>query len=213
VKKNARRHGVVSSAPQPPRSQTFTQHSSSYNAHHGETDDQVVYEKAILASHHGHHVHLHGHGHGQSEDDASSERAIGAKASSSVKGLLSYIKPTVQTVKSFVTLDGKIHRDMSDPILFPEVAQQARVRRDPGLCAEEQAFVVARRLHVRDHFARYMGLDPAAVHPDDVPTVAFGGSGGGYRAMLAVLGYSLAMKKAGMWDLLTYISGVSGSCE
>ncbi len=66
---------------------------------------------------------------------------------------------------------------------------------------------------MRDQFATYMGLDPSQVHPDDVPTLAFGGSGGGYRAMLAVLGYSVAMKQAGLWDLLVYIAGVSGSCK
>lgn len=61
-------------------------------------------------------------------------------------------------------------------------------------------------------FPKYLGLNPADVDPDDVPTVAFGGSGGGYRAMLAVLGYADEMKKSGLWDLLMYVAGVSGSC-
>ena len=50
------------------------------------------------------------------------------------------------------------------------------------------------------------------VHPDDVPTVGFGGSGGGFRAMIGCLGYSEEMKRTGLWDLLTYFAGVSGSC-
>ncbi len=75
--------------------------------------------------------------------------------------------------------------------IFPEVAHTAKVRRSASIGPEEKEFLAKRRIKVRDQFAKYMGWDPAAVHPDDVPTIAFGGSGGGYRAMLAVLGYSL----------------------
>ena len=69
-----------------------------------------------------------------------------------------------------------------------------------------------RKAHVRDSFARYLGIDPAQVHPDDVPIVAFGGSGGGIRAMVAVLGYAQEMKRTGLWDLFMYVAGVSGAC-
>lgn len=119
----------------------------------------------------------------------------------------------VKTVASFLTLEHKVTQDLSNTTRFPEIAHQAVIRRGLALCPEEKAYVAARKLRVRDQFARYMNCDSAQVHPDDVPTIAFGGSGGGYRAMLSLLGYSLAMKQAGLWDLLTYISGVSGSCE
>lgn len=114
--------------------------------------------------------------------------------------------------KSFISLDSRVTKDIYDVNLFPEVAKVASVRRGPELCPEEQAYLAERKLHVRDHFAKYMGWDASSIHPDDVPTIAFGGSGGGYRAMLGFLGYAQAFQQTGLWDLLTYIAGVSGSC-
>lgn len=72
---------------------------------------------------------------------------------------------------------------MHDSSRFPEVTRVAEVRKGLDLCPQEKSFLLARREHVRNHFAQYLGLDPAEVHPDDVPTIAFGSSGGGFRAM------------------------------
>lgn len=115
-------------------------------------------------------------------------------------------------IKDVFTIETLIARDLHDVNRHPEIRQVAEVRRGLDLCEDEKAYLTRRKLHVRDHFARYIGLDPEQVHPDDVPVVALGGSGGGYRAMLAMLGYSREMKRAGLWDLLTYVAGVSGSC-
>ncbi|KIW01190.1 uncharacterized protein PV09_07239 [Verruconis gallopava] len=57
-----------------------------------------------------------------------------------------------------------------------------------------------------------MAIDPQEVHPDDVPTIALGGSGGGLRAMITVLGFCNESKKAKLWDTFTYVAGTSGSC-
>ena len=62
---------------------------------------------------------------------------------------------------------------------------------------------------MRDAFCRYLDLDASKVHVDDVPIVAFGGSGD--RAMIGMFEYGKGMKRAGLWDLLTYVSAVSGS--
>lgn len=86
------------------------------------------------------------------------------------------------------------------------------MRRGLDLSPGETAFLAARKVHVRNNFAKYLGLDPAQVHPDDVPIIGFGSSGGGYRAMIGCLSYSEEMKRVGLWDLLTYFAGVSGSC-
>lgn len=46
-----------------------------------------------------------------------------------------------------------------------------------------------------------------------VPTdLIYRGSGGGFRALIGVLGYTQEMKASGLWDLLTYVAGVSGAC-
>jgi phospholipase A2 len=121
-------------------------------------------------------------------------------------------KTWLHATKAYISLEHVMKEDLADPSLFPEVTHQAFVRRGLDLCQEEQAYLEGRETQARDHFAAYMGLDPAQVHPDDVPTVVFGGSGGGYRAMLAVLGYARAMKLTGLWPLLAYMTGVSGSC-
>ena len=95
---------------------------------------------------------------------------------------------------------------------YPEINHVAEVRKGLDLCPQEKTFLLSRKEHVRNHFARYLGLDPAEIHPDDVPTIAFGSSGGGFRAMIATLGYCEEMKQTGLWDLLTYVGGVSGAC-
>ncbi|KAK3110235.1 hypothetical protein LTR53_015675 [Teratosphaeriaceae sp. CCFEE 6253] len=109
-------------------------------------------------------------------------------------------------------LETRIKREMHDPHLFPETREIARVRRGLDLCTEEQAFISARKVRTRDSFAKYIGVPPEDVDPRDVPTIAFGGSGGGFRAMIGCLGYCQQIQHAGLWDCLTYVSGVSGSC-
>jgi len=61
--------------------------------------------------------------------------------------------------------------------------------------------------------ARYLQLpDDEYVHPDDVPLVALGGSGGGYRAMYGYAGFLKEAENTGLWQCSTWVSGVSGSC-
>jgi cytosolic phospholipase A2 len=109
-------------------------------------------------------------------------------------------------------VESNITKDLRNPQRFPQVSRVAEVRRGADISPSEKVFVQDRRIHTRNHFARYIGLNLDQIHPDDVPTVAFGGSGGGFRAMIAYMGYSEELKRAGLWDLLTFVSGVSGSC-
>lgn len=138
-----------------------------------------------------------------------SGRSLGKKA----LGILKYAGSTIQSGAKYLKVEGQVSKDLLDAQRFPELSRQAQIRRGLDLCPAESAWLAARKARVRDSFARYMGWDPSLVHPDDVPTMAFGGSGGGYRAMLAMLGYSLAMKQSGLWDMLAYVAGVSGSCK
>lgn len=109
-------------------------------------------------------------------------------------------------------LERKVKKEISNSNLFPEIEKVAVVRRGLELCPEEQEYIGKRKLTTRDAFAKYIGVDPEDVNPEDVPTISFGGSGGGFRAMIGCLGYLSQMKKAGLWDCITYVSGVSGSC-
>lgn len=151
------------------------------------------------------------------EDDG--DQAEGGLRGKARKFYQKVVKPAfpeaIQDVKIITGLSGlesRVKKEIQDPSLFPEVNQIAHVRRGLDLSPQEQAFLAKRKLHVRDAFARYLGVSPEEVHPDDVPTIAFGGSGGGFRAMLGCLGYCAEMKKSGLWDCLTYVAGVSGSC-
>jgi phospholipase A2 len=174
-----------------------------------ETEEQVAYEKQIWLQHDHSSKRSLDRGLGRAHEDGGGGSALKTRLKSFVREL----KDTSQSAARLVSLESRLTKELGDPARFPEIAQQAVVRKGLDLCPEETTYLAARRLRVRDNFANYMGLDAAQVHPDDIPTVSFGGSGGGYRAMLAFLGYSLAMKEAGVWDLLTYVAGVSGSCE
>lgn len=183
-----------------------------------ETAEQIAYEKETLNCYSYGHVH---DGDGVSEGEPILERSVEGPSSSEqtggglmgqIKDFVKDLKPTVQATIDLFSLESRLARDLDDPTRFPEITQQATVRRGLDLCPEELDFLAARKTRVREQFARYIGVAPSEVHLDDVPTVALGGSGGGYRAMLALLGYSLAMRDAGLWDLLTYVAGVSGSC-
>lgn len=186
----------------------------------GETEEQIAYEKDILAQHYHRHADQNGSGEHASARPLSrgfmhspKDDSSGSGIRTQLKGFVRDLKATSKSAARLVSLESRLTKELDDPSRFPEIARQAVVRKGLSLCPEETAYLAARRARIRDHFAKYMGLDAAQVHPDDIPTVTFGGSGGGYRAMLAFLGYSLAMKEAGMWDLLTYVAGVSGSCE
>ncbi|TKA67437.1 hypothetical protein B0A55_09143 [Friedmanniomyces simplex] len=133
-----------------------------------------------------------------------------------IKGMVKDAFPeAIQDLKimgGMTALETRIKREMHDPHLFPEVEKVAHVRRGLELCSEEQTFIATRKVRARDNFARYVGVKPEDIDARDVPTVSFGGSGGGFRAMIGCLGYCRQMQHAGLWDCLTYVSGVSGSC-
>jgi phospholipase A2 len=134
---------------------------------------------------------------------------------SSWKKILKELMPgmkSISIIQAALAVEAAVTKDLRDTTRFPETALVAEVRRGLDLCREEKDFLAARKDSVRLAFANYLSLDPAAVHPDDVPVVGFGGSGGGFRAMISVLGYCDEIKKAGLWDVFTYVAGVSGSC-
>lgn len=118
----------------------------------------------------------------------------------------------ISIIKAALKVESMMAKEMCDANRHPEVAKSATIRRGFELAPEELRFRELRKVKVRDAFCRYLDLDPSEVHVDDVPIVAFGGSGGGYRAMIGLVGYGKEMKRTGLWDLLTYVSGVSGSC-
>ncbi|KAJ4213024.1 hypothetical protein NW759_011285 [Fusarium solani] len=110
-----------------------------------------------------------------------------------------------------------LKRDDQDLKTYPELQWDAQVRNGSSLHYKERSFIELRKRKISsggdDSLHRFLGLPPGErVDPRDIPLVALGGSGGGYRAMYGLTGFILAAKKLGLWDCITWVAGVSGSC-
>ncbi len=110
------------------------------------------------------------------------------------------------------SLADEIWREAQDPEINPEIAYVATVRIGKDLCQAEKEFRQRRRRYTSRALARYLDIPEDEVDPEDVPTIALCGSGGGLRAMVAGCGSYLSAKEAGLFDCVTYTAGVSGSC-
>ena len=105
-----------------------------------------------------------------------------------------------------------IWQEAQDPFLHPEIRYSAKVRVSDELCDEEKEFLARRKKVATAALAKYLGLKEADINPEDVPTIAICGSGGGLRALVAGTDSLLATQEDGLLDCVTYTSGVSGSC-
>ncbi|ODA76676.1 hypothetical protein RJ55_07947 [Drechmeria coniospora] len=110
------------------------------------------------------------------------------------------------------SLADEIWHEAHDPNINPEIRYAAEVRVSSELCDEEKEYLSRRRRVVKVALAKYLGLDEHDIHPDDVPTIAICGSGGGLRALVAGTGSLHAAEQDGLFDCVTYTAGVSGSC-
>lgn len=110
------------------------------------------------------------------------------------------------------SLADEIWREAQDPDINPEIVYVATVRIGKDLCEEEKFFKQQRKRHTSRALARYLDIPEDEVDPEDVPTIAMCGSGGGLRAMVAGSGSYCCAQEAGLFDCVTYVAGVSGSC-
>lgn len=110
------------------------------------------------------------------------------------------------------SLADEIWQEAHDPNINPEILWNATVRVGDTLGREELEFRRKRKERVVKALATYLDISEAEVHPDDVPTIAICGSGGGLRAMVAGSSSYLCAQDAGLFDCVTYMAGVSGSC-
>jgi cytosolic phospholipase A2 len=110
------------------------------------------------------------------------------------------------------TLADDIWMEAHDANINPEIDWDAVVRVGETLGQDELQFRRKRRKHVVKALAKYLGINEKDIHPDDVPTIAMCGSGGGLRAMVAGTSSYLSTQEAGLFDCVTYTAGVSGSC-
>ncbi|KAI2647260.1 Cytosolic phospholipase A2 gamma [Labeo rohita] len=92
-------------------------------------------------------------------------------------------------------------------MIASKLQKSGEVRIGQSLHMKEDKFVVERKKTV------FQSLQKLKIHcsKDAVPNIALLGSGGGQRAMVALLGSLVQLDKAGLLDCILYLSGVSGS--
>ncbi|QDS70596.1 hypothetical protein FKW77_000252 [Venturia effusa] len=110
------------------------------------------------------------------------------------------------------SLAEEIWDQANDPEWNPEILWDCTVRVSDELCKDEKTFLENRKKHTIRALARYLDVSEGQIHPDDVPTIAMCGSGGGLRALVAGSASYLSSREAGLFDCITYTAGVSGSC-
>lgn len=110
------------------------------------------------------------------------------------------------------SLAEELWAEAHDSTANPEIRYTAEVRVSDQLCDDEKEFLARRKKKTRAALAKYLDMNEKDIHPDDVPTIAMCGSGGGLRALVAGTGSLLAADEDGLFDCVTYTAGVSGSC-
>jgi phospholipase A2 len=109
-----------------------------------------------------------------------------------------------------------IRRDYEDVKRFPELKVAAQVRCSNQAHEDERLFVRARAQRIAHDVCllNRLGVVVAneAVDSRDIPRLAIGGSGGGYRATFGFLSSLQALHQARTLDAAFWLAGVSGSC-
>ena len=86
--------------------------------------------------------------------------------------------------------------------------QTAQVRVGNELCEQEKLFCMARKQIVKQALEKLLDVQ---LNDDKISTISIVASGGGFRAMLATIGFMHALESLGLLDAVTYISALSGS--
>jgi phospholipase A2 len=110
------------------------------------------------------------------------------------------------------SLAEEIWQEANDPEINPEITWDCSVRVSDDICNDEKVFLERRKKHTTRALAKYLDIPEATINPEDVPTIAMCGSGGGLRALVAGSASYLSARDAGLFDCITYTAGVSGSC-
>lgn len=92
---------------------------------------------------------------------------------------------------------------------YPYAQTLAKVRTTNGLCKEE-ATTIKKRLEVVQKNLAHL-FKGTKIPLKAVPRIAICGSGGGYRAMVSTNGSMAGAASWGLFDVVTYLAGVSGS--
>ncbi|CAG8578014.1 7087_t:CDS:2 [Diversispora eburnea] len=92
----------------------------------------------------------------------------------------------VDVLLAFKDLNNIVLPRLTDTTLYPELEWDASVRASIDICEQELKFIKDRKQVIRESFAKYVGVDVSEIHEEDIPVMAFMGSGGGFRAVIGV---------------------------
>jgi phospholipase A2 len=123
------------------------------------------------------------------------------------------IHPMIEAGEHLVDSAVQVMRDNVKKLLpavklNPHKKISAVVRQGNQLCEDEYLYRCARKINVKHTLEKLFDM---SISDDVVPTVAVVASGGGFRAMLATIGFLSGLEQLGLLDAVTYISSLSGS--
>ncbi|XP_061694069.1 cytosolic phospholipase A2 zeta-like [Syngnathoides biaculeatus] len=138
------------------------------------------------------------------------ETELGVSSSADIKLNFTRLQPLPPEHKSKVSL--VINKDTVDLNMETHECNDddIAVRLDFDIPQQEKEYLKKRKLVVGQKMQELFGLD-SPPSPDQVPTIALVGSGGGSRAMTGLLGSLKSLKEIQLLDTVSYITGVSGS--
>lgn len=90
-----------------------------------------------------------------------------------------------------------------------DIVAQVRIAPEDQLCSEEIQAMYLRRALVKKGLENL--LDIKIDNASSVPTIAFCGSGGGFRSMVLTIGFLQGAQDCGLLDCFSYMAGLSGS--
>ncbi|MCO5589835.1 hypothetical protein L7F22_043804 [Adiantum nelumboides] len=138
-----------------------------------------------------------------------------------LKGIRQRISRVVQRwgrrYKDLNMVKQMVKDDRQDLKRYPEIRSIAHVRCSNLAHQQEVKFITKRSENMASDtdLLKRMGIpasELSTIHPDDIPRIAIGGSGGGYRATFGFLASLQGLYAKKMFDSIFWISGVSGSC-
>lgn len=140
-----------------------------------------------------------------------------AELSFRLKGFNSFewhvIRPMIEAGERLVDGAIQIMRDNVKKLLpavklNPYKRISTIVRQGNQLCEQEYSYRCARKINVKHTLEKLFDI---SIPDNAVPTIAIVASGGGFRAMLATIGFLSGLEQLGLLDAVTYISSLSGS--
>ncbi len=99
-------------------------------------------------------------------------------------------------------------------MMTPQQQQKEVVRRGAGICEDEKNIVLSRRKDIivpalNNMCSKIVEISP--VTANDAPKIGIACSGGGYRAMIASLGFVHGLAKKNILSTVSYMTALSGS--